>query len=316
MPPLLPLTPPTPSPPRVICYHQTHYLPDGTYVSILPLLTESSGISHLIVAAIHLNEPPGTITLNDSPPTAPGNTPLWDELLVLRDSGVKILGMLGGAAQGSFTRLDQSAAVFEAHYVPLRAMIRRHRFDGLDLDVEEDMSLAGIVRLIDRLKADFGPAFLITLAPVAPALCGGRHLSGFDYEALEVLRGGSIAWYNVQFYCGWGDMGSPAGYEVIVARGWPVEKVVVGLVTNPGNGEGFVAMEAFEGVLEGLVRRFEGFGGVMGWEYFNALPGGLERPWEWAGGMRRCLDRCGIRARVAGKGGEGGGGGQERDVQS
>jgi len=46
------------------------------------------------------------------------------------------------------------------------------------------------------------------------------------------------------------------------------------------------------------------------------LPGGLERPWEWAGGMRRCLDRCGIRARVAGKGGEGGGGGQERDVQS
>lgn len=31
------------------------------------------------------------------------------------------------------------------------------------------------------------------------------------------------------------------------------------------------------------------FGGVMGWEYFNSLPGGEERPWEWAREMTRHL---------------------------
>lgn len=295
MPPLPPSTLPSP---RVVCYHQTHYRDNGDYVSILPLLTEATGVTHVILAAIHLNSPPGNITLNDSPPDAPHNTPLWDELLVLQDSGIAVLGMLGGAAQGSFTRLDQSEAEFEAYYLPLRAMIRMHNLDGLDLDVEEDMSLSGVIRLVDRLKADFGDAFLLTLAPVAPALHRGPSLSGFDYEALEVLRGGKIAWYNTQFYCGWGTMLDTVGYEMITACGWPVEKVVVGVVTNPGNGDGFVAMELLEGVLEALVERFEGFGGVMGWEYFNSLPGGLERPWEWAKCMRRCMDKHRSRNRA------------------
>ena len=88
----------------------------------------------------------------------------------MQDIGVKVLGMLGGAAQGSFQRLDRSDVEFEAYYVPLRDMIRRHNLDGLDLDVEEPMSLNGIVRLIDRLRTDFGAEFLITLAPVATAL--------------------------------------------------------------------------------------------------------------------------------------------------
>ena len=88
----------------------------------------------------------------------------------MQDVGVKVLGMLGGAAQGSFQRLDRSDGEFEAYYVPLRDMVRRHNLDGLDLDVEEPMSLNGIIRLIDRLKTDFGPEFLITLAPVATAL--------------------------------------------------------------------------------------------------------------------------------------------------
>src|SRR4051812_41130764 len=110
--------------------------------------------------------------------------------------------MLGGAAKGSFTRLDKDDATFEAYYIPLRNLIRERALDGLDLDVEEPMSLAGIIRLIDRLKADFGSSFLITLAPVAAALISDKeehNLSGFNYEALEVMRGTSIAWYNTQF---------------------------------------------------------------------------------------------------------------------
>lgn len=197
MPPL-PSQDPTP---RVIIYHQTHYTREGDYVSVLPLLTEATSVipvTHVIIAAFHLNDPPGNITLNDDPPDSPKNIPLWDEILVLQDTGVKILGMLGGAAQGSFRRLDGFDILFEEYYVPLRDMIRKLGLDGLDLDVEEKMSLGGIIRLIDRLKDDFGKDFLITLAPVATALWGERHLSGFDYEALEVMKGDSIAWYNTQ----------------------------------------------------------------------------------------------------------------------
>lgn len=110
--------------------------------------------------------------------------------------------MLGGAAKGSYERLDgDDTARFEAYYTPLRDMIRAHRLDGLDLDIEEPTSLPGTIRLIDRLRADFGGPddFLITLAPVATGLLPGQpHLSGpaFEYRMLEQMRGHEIAWYN------------------------------------------------------------------------------------------------------------------------
>lgn len=210
----------------------------------------------------------------------------------MQDIGVRVLGMLGGAAQGSFHRLDSSDALFEAYYVPLRDLIRRYRLDGLDLDIEEEMSLNGIIRLIDRLKADFGPDFLITLAPVATALQGRPHLSGFDYEALEVMRGGRIAWYNTQFYNNWGRLETFVDYDAILARGWRAEKVVVGALTSPGNGSGWVETEELKGTVRAFAEFYSGFGGVMGWEYFNSLPGGEGRPWVWAGDMMACVRGC------------------------
>lgn len=281
-PPLPPRQPPR-NLPRTVIYHQTHYRNnDKDYVSILPLLTEPTGITHLIIAAIHLNDKPGDITLNDHPPDNPLFEPLWSEVQLFQDAGIKVLGMLGGAAKGSFTRLDGDETKFEAFYVPLRDMLRTYKFDGLDLDVEEPMSLPGVMRLIDRLKVDFGDAFIITLAPVAPALQRGPHLSGFSYDALEVMRGGKIAWYNTQFYCGWGSMGDTQGYDLIMACGWPAHKVVAGVVTSGENGQGWVPMEILQMVIVTLMERYPGFGGIMGWEYFNSLPGGVEKPWEWA----------------------------------
>ena len=95
--------------PKVVVYHQTHHR-DGQPVSILPLITNQTGVTHVIVAAIHLNEGPGNITLNDDPPTAAKFNGLWGEVAWLQASGVKVLGMLGGAAKGSFERLDADQA--------------------------------------------------------------------------------------------------------------------------------------------------------------------------------------------------------------
>jgi chitinase len=208
--------------------------------------------------------------------------------------------MLGGAAKGSYARLDQDQTTFERYYAPLYDLIRERGLNGLDLDVEEPMSLAGIIRLVDRLRADFGPDFIITFAPVAAALLDARrNLSGFDYEALEVMRGNQIAWYNAQFYCGWGDASNPIMYEMCMSRGWAPEKVVVGLVTTPENGAGYVPFDILRPNFKLLQRQFPKFGGVMGWEYFNGRPGGKERPWEWAQEMTKILRAPETEARPA-----------------
>jgi len=278
---MAPIPPPTP---RIITYYQTHHDPAGNFISILPLIREPGiEITHVNLAAIHINADPSALTLNDHAPSHPRFDTLWAELRVLQASGVRVLAMLGGAAQGTYARLDGDPAAFERYYAPLRDLLRDRALDGVDLDVEEPMSLAGIVRLIDRLRADFGRGFLLTLAPVAAALVDARrNLSGFDYEALEALRGRDIAWYHAQFYCGWGDCSNPLLFELMVRRGWPADRIVVGLVTNPDNGSGYVPWAALSRVLPLLLARHPGFGGVVGWEYFNALPGGTRKPWEWA----------------------------------
>ncbi|KPM43301.1 hypothetical protein AK830_g3278 [Neonectria ditissima] len=282
----LPVTPPVseqPHRPRIIYYHQTQYSQEK-YISILPALKPSAGVTHVIVAAIHLNAP-DKITLNDDLYDSPKFDVLWAEVRQLQAAGIKVLGMLGGAAQGSYTKLDGTLEGFHRYYQPLRKMIAWAGLDGLDLDIEEAMSLGGVVRLIDHLKTDFGQPFLVTLAPVAPAMLNRQNLGGFNIEELEKGLGSRIAWYNTQFYCGWGDMSKPHGYDSIIARGWPQEKVVVGLVTNPKNGDGWVKDDELKACLAELLERYPRIGGVMGWEYCNAITEEHAEegsPWKWA----------------------------------
>ncbi len=299
--------PPIPNAPiswnhRVVVYFQTYY--KGTeYVSLLPLLTNTSGVTHVILAAIHVNEDPNALTLNDDPPDHPKYTQLWDEAVVLQDSGIRMMGMLGGAAKGSFARLDYSGsatgiskAQFESYYGPLRTFIREHNLDGLDLDIEENMSLPGVIHLIDRLKADFGQPFHITLAPVATAMVHDRpHLSGFDYKLLEAARGSSITWYNTQLYNGWGSMVTTDTYDEIIRNGWRPDKVVAGMLTNPKHGpSGYVPLGLTAAVLSLLVEKYDRFGGVMGWEYTDSLPR-EDEPWRWSWCVALCMGMKKVR---------------------
>lgn len=294
--------------PRLIVYHQTFHDADGTYHSLLPLLTSHTGITHVILAALHLNHGPGNLTLNDHLPDDERYAQLWGEVRWLQGSGVRVLAMLGGAAKGSFERLSGDDESFEAHYRPLHALITRRALCGLDLDIEEEVPLSTPTRLIARLRADFGPAFLITLAPVATALLpdptlpphlrpprpllasGPRpnplhptmpHLSGFSYPQLECSPAGrEVAWYNVQFYCGWGDAASTDWYDAIIGAGWAPRKIVLGVVTNPANGAGHVGVATLAATCGVLRAKYEGvgggFGGVMGWEYFNSGAGEVD----------------------------------------
>ncbi|KAI5841609.1 alkaline phosphatase [Tricharina praecox] len=292
-----------PALPRIVLYQQTHHHPGtSTPVRLTHLLTQVPAHIHahlvVIVGAVHLNAATPTvaahITLNDSAPTATKFRELRDDIAALRRAGVTVLVMLGGAAGGSFTVLDGGAveeegeggAVEGYYYALLHAFLVSWELDGIDLDVEEDMSLPGIIRLITRLRRDF-PAYIITLAPVATALSGGRHISGFDYCAMRAAVGAEVAWYNAQFYCGWGDVRDTNAVVRMWDHGWDPVDVVLGTVTNPVNAGGWVGTEEVGGAVKALGEY--GGGGVAGWEYFNALPGGTERPWVWVLEMAEAL---------------------------
>jgi len=231
--------------------------------------------------------------MNNDAYDSPRLDALWAECRTLQAGGIRVMAMLGGACPGSFPPLDGDVDVFEAHYLPLAAMVRSRALDGLDLDVEERMSLPGIVRLIDRLKSDFGPSFLVTLAPVATALMPGnrRQLSGFSYFELEKAFARHIDWYNVQFYCGWASLESVDDFLTIVEAGVDACRVVVGVSTHPKWGKGWLPDDMLAGTLGTIIEVFPTLGGVMAWEYHESFTQreGDGRPWAWAGLMSEVL---------------------------
>lgn len=107
---------------RVAVYYQTQYdwSHNATYVSPLPLI---GLISHLYLAAYHINSGSvgDSITLNDNKPYAPYYDQMWSEISQLKESGIKIVGMLGGAAAGTYSSL--TADKWDTYYPDLQKTI-------------------------------------------------------------------------------------------------------------------------------------------------------------------------------------------------
>ncbi|KAL9114700.1 MAG: hypothetical protein Q9227_001378 [Pyrenula ochraceoflavens] len=286
---------------RLIYYVQTYKTINGDQLSLLPIQQNDTGVTHILLAAIHVNDTPGDITLNDKPFDDPENSFIWPEVKTLQDNGIRVNGMLGGAAKGSFMRLDvgnsQYADQFEDYYSPLRDLIKNKGLNGLDLDVEEDMTQQGITQLVDRLKNDFPSDFDITFSPVASAMTKGENLSGFDYQMLECCVGDKISWYNLQFYNGFGDLSTTDGYDQVIQAGWQAQKIVGGALTNTDNGsEGFVDPKSLATVVTSLKGKYQNFGGVAGWEYFNSEPDPT-KPYEWAQTIKPSLQAAKMQYR-------------------
>lgn len=271
---------------RVVAYYQTQF-DGGSYVPPRGLVDHDTGATDINVGAFHLNDD-RSVSLNDTSPDDAKFDRMWKDLGTMHDKGVHVIGMLGGAAQGTFQHLDEDP---DTYYPKLKNLIDKHHLDGVDLDVEEKMSLSGVEKLIDKLHDDFGDDFIVTLAPVATALNGGGNLSGFDYDDLYHDRGSSISWFNAQFYCGWGTLDGTEDYDGVVEHGTvPASKVVAGTITNSGNcGSGYVPVDELESTVSELAQKHDDFGGVAGWEYYNSDPGGKDAPWQWAKRMSSAM---------------------------
>ncbi|CAK7205584.1 hypothetical protein SEUCBS139899_008362 [Sporothrix eucalyptigena] len=297
--------------PRLVIYFQTtHDASTGQPISMLPLITQKGiALTHLIVCSFHIGSPSSSSTpelhLNDYPPSDPRFTTLWQEAALLQAAGVRVMGMVGGAAPGSFATdtLDSTdTATFEAAYKQLHDAIVTYGLQGMDLDVEQAMSQAGITRLVERLNSDFGPSFEVTAAPVASALQtsgNGANLSGFNYttlaSTLAKTSGSGISFYNAQFYNGFGSVATPDDYEAIVHPPdwtWTTNEILLGQITAPSEGYGYVAPGMLNQTVIALRDHYGAshpLGGVMGWEYFDSAPGGTAAPWQWAQDMTAIL---------------------------
>lgn len=170
------------APPRLVAYIQTFKTVDGGPLSLLPLLEEKTGVTHVLLSAVHLNEQPGDITLNEHHPNDTMYDTLWSEVKQLQDGGIKVMMMLGGAAPGTYQRLsgdDQSVSlmarlnitVCKTNKLPVPRILRplprhtppiqhprsRHRYRGIrpHRDATSPASLPER-RPRDRLHLDHG----------------------------------------------------------------------------------------------------------------------------------------------------------------
>ena len=258
---------------RIIFYYQT-------FTSLQPLLIRNTVVTHIHISSIHFgydNDNTAYIHLNDDPPTANKFIDVWKQLEEASKLGIKIILMVGGAG-GAFSRLFSN---FDIFYLLLVDTIRKYPFIcGIDLDVEEPVSLKDIKMLISKLDQDFGKDFIISMAPVAYALENNRPgMGGFLYNELyQSDEGERIDYFNTQFYYDY----SSSSYEMVINNGYPASKIVFGMTSS-------MDINYSKKIVQELSIKYPDFGGVFDWEYINAPPDGEKDPYQWAIEMNKSM---------------------------
>lgn len=86
-----------------------------------------------------------------------------------------------------------------------------------------------------------------------------------------------------QFYNGWGDSSSPAGYNAIISHGYAADRVVLGVLGHPNDGgSGWFSISTYKTTINTLKANYAKFGGDVGWEYWDAGGNdGYSNPWQW-----------------------------------
>lgn len=245
---------------KTIYYYQT-------FVGLHKLLTHLQDIDVINISSIHFDEDKGGdkhIYLNDNLPYDKKFELLWTDAQLASVQGTTIMLMVGGAG-GAYVNLFTH---FDIYYPQLKQLIEDKTFiKGIDLDIEEEVSLDDVKMLIRKLKEDFGDEFILTMAPIAPSLtddCPG--MSGFVYKELFCSEEGQmISWFNTQCYNSF----SKDTYDKIIKNGYPPEKIVMGMESGQFDKTNF--QTALNEVKE-CIEEYPSMAGVYDWEYYNAPP--------------------------------------------
>jgi len=239
---------------KVIIYYQT-------FTTLKPILFPGCPVTHIHLSSIHFgldtkNEP--YIHLNDLSPYNPKFDTMWKELEMAHNMGIKIVLMVGGAG----TAYQELFSNFEVYYNQLYTLVKNKPFiQGIDLDIEEQISLDDIRSLIRRIRNDFEDSFIISVAPIQSSIENDTPgMGGFIYKDLiKSEEGKTINYINGQFY---GDY-SLSAFDMVVNNGYNPKNIVMGMLSG----------QEYSLELQKIVNKYGNkFGGVFIWEYFNIKP--------------------------------------------
>jgi hypothetical protein len=231
---------------RVIYYYQT-------FTGLGPILHTDPDVTHIHLSSLHFGtESDGQpyIHLNDLYPDDAQFDQVWSDLDQAVSIGIKVLVMIGGAGGGFQSLFDN----YEVGYQQLKTMLQEHRcISGVDLDIEEPVSLDNVKRLIGDIMTDF-PDYLLSMAPLQGSLEQDiPGMGGFVYKDLYLSpEGAYIDYFNGQFYSDF----SVQAFDQVVLNGYPADKVVMGSMSGSGSYD----------VVQTLADKYQ-FGGVFSWEY-------------------------------------------------
>ena len=267
---------------RVVCYYQTF-----CGLASLLALPDPLPVTHVVVAAVHFGtnkDGSPYIHLNDEDPDSKTFDPVWAELAELRKRGVTVTVMVGGAG-GAYGVLFSD---FATYYPLLRDFLEAKQdvLQGVDLDVEETVTLPDLKMLIRRLDSDFGVEFYLTMAPMAGSLTSdGSGMGGFSYkELVSSPEGMRIDWFHGQFY---GDFDAET-YDACVANGYPARQVVMGMLSGEYSDDKSFA-QALAQVHQLAEKHGPDFGGCFVWEFSDSPPSHGKDPAAWAQAVSKAL---------------------------
>jgi len=244
--------------PRVVIYYQS---PSG----LVSIFKKNPDVTDILVASVHFgihnNQP--AIFLNDWDPADKRYDIMWLETKIAHNLDIRVSIMVGGAG-GAYTELFKD---FVTYYELLKKTIKdRPWITGIDLDIEEGVTLDEVKMLMRQIHGDFGDDFRITFAPVAYALeSDSPGMGGFCYKDIYLAPEGKwISWFNVQCYgCFEEDT-----FKTMLANGYPAEKLVMGMLSENAK----PCFDKYLKTLEKLSKNPQ-FGGTFVWEYFDAPKG-------------------------------------------
>ena len=257
---------------RTIYYYQT-------FVGLQKIFSHVQDIDVITISSIHFDKDKyglKNIYLNDNLPTDSKFNDLWWETKLLYQQGVTIMLMIGGAG-GAYQELFSD---FKTYYPLLKNLLElQDHIGGINIDIEEEVSLDKVKMLLRLLKQDF-PHFKISMAPIAESMISDSPgMGGFSYKDLyNSYEERLIDWFNVQAY----DSFSFETYDKIIQNGYPPEKIVIGHESGQFTKDTFhIAINE----VSKIVKKYPSMSGVYDWEYLNAPP--VENdPSQWAHRMK------------------------------
>lgn len=252
---------------RILFFYQTF-----TDNDLIPILKNKPDVTDIHLASIHFGHTTDNklyIHLNDDDPDASKFNNVWMSLKLANKLGINVSLLIGGAGGGWSTFFSN----YDACYELLKNMLTSHDIiTGINLDIEESVTITNICKLISDIKRDFHH-FEISMSPVQYSLqTNNPGMGGFSYrDLMNTSYGQYISYMCGQFYQDY----SLFAFDQVINNGYHPEFIVMGSIAGLGSAS----------VIKQIKSKYPNFGGVFSWEYDITRPD----PLTWSRDMGEIL---------------------------